>query len=176
VRRLLNRSRRWTEVDYKMSGFTKEWEWHDLTPLAAAARRGQCHIVRLLLNSGVCDPTLSGCYADNETCDAFEALGNQHFRGQSEGKEQCTKLLEAAKPFWPKAQYSGCSYKKEERITAGFPNKPSDVAGLREALAAVEASAYELQLMKDHGNNGGAGGNNANGGGKKRNKRKKNKK
>ena len=36
LRKLLNASKRWTEVDYKMSGFTKEHEWHDLTPLAKA--------------------------------------------------------------------------------------------------------------------------------------------
>lgn len=28
-RGLLNHARRWTEVDYRMSGFTKEYEWFD---------------------------------------------------------------------------------------------------------------------------------------------------
>ena len=38
---LVNASRRWTECDYRASGFVKEHEWHDLTPIAKAAEIGQ---------------------------------------------------------------------------------------------------------------------------------------
>jgi hypothetical protein len=55
----LNASRRWTEVDYKMSGFTKEYEWHGLTALATAALNGHAKIVEFLLQQEA-DPTLEG--------------------------------------------------------------------------------------------------------------------
>jgi len=63
-RALLNQARRWTEVDYKMSGFTKEYEWFDLTPLAHAAKEGHFDAVEFLLREGA-DPTLSGCLTDD---------------------------------------------------------------------------------------------------------------
>lgn len=47
VRLAVNKTKRWTEVDhFKASGFTKEWEWHGLTALAAAARAGRAEVGR----------------------------------------------------------------------------------------------------------------------------------
>jgi hypothetical protein len=71
-RRVLNASQRWTEVDYKMSGFTKEYEWHGLTPLAAAANCGHAHIVQYLLEQGA-DPTLAGCLSEDTHYNALRA-------------------------------------------------------------------------------------------------------
>ena len=69
---ILNVSKRWTEVDYKASGFTKEWEWHGATPLIAAARNGHADVVEYLLRNGA-DPTLQGCVRDDVHWDAFSA-------------------------------------------------------------------------------------------------------
>ena len=30
--KMMNHARRWTEIDYRMSGFTKEYKWFDRTP------------------------------------------------------------------------------------------------------------------------------------------------
>lgn len=69
---VINHARKWTEVDYKMSGFTKEWEWYDLTPLVMAATLGHHEIVEYLLRQGA-DPTLLGCPTENVTVDALSA-------------------------------------------------------------------------------------------------------
>lgn len=73
---LLNGAKRWTEVDYKMSGFTNEYEWFDLTPLATAARQGHAEIVEYLLKQGA-DPTLEGCPTDNEYYNASRAAADK---------------------------------------------------------------------------------------------------
>ena len=72
LRSVINHARRWTEVDYKMSGFTKEWEWFGLTPLATAALHRHDNVVEFLLRQGA-DPTLKGCPDENVDYDAFSA-------------------------------------------------------------------------------------------------------
>ena len=57
---VLNHARKWTEVDYRASGFTKEYEWFDLTPLLVAVQKGHVSIVKYLLEQGA-DPTLQAC-------------------------------------------------------------------------------------------------------------------
>lgn len=69
---LLNGARRWTEVDYKMSGFSQEHEWFDLTPLATAAYNGHADIVEYLLKQGA-DPTLQGCPDEDIYYNAYQA-------------------------------------------------------------------------------------------------------
>ena len=62
---LLTKARRWTEVDFKASGFTKEYEWFDATPLIIAAKEGHMDVVQFLLEQGA-DPTLRGCLDEDE--------------------------------------------------------------------------------------------------------------
>ncbi|CAD7926294.1 unnamed protein product [Amoebophrya sp. A120] len=72
-RTLVNSTRHWTEVDYKIGGYTKEWEWHDMTALSYAAYGGHVDVVRYLLHTGDADPTLSGCPVADEYYDASKA-------------------------------------------------------------------------------------------------------
>lgn len=73
LRCTVHATRRWTEVDYKMSGFTKEWEWHDLTALSAACLAGHDAVVAYLLADCLADPTLEGCPQDDVYYDAARA-------------------------------------------------------------------------------------------------------
>jgi len=130
LRFLINSSQRWTECDYKMSGFVKTWEWHNLTPLAAAAIQGHSEIVRILLETGVADPTLTGCPTDNEYYDAYQAAE----KGSS---ETVKKMLDAVKPYWNTASYSSMHYSKD-RVEKGYNNSCTDIDAMRSALAAVE--------------------------------------
>jgi hypothetical protein len=122
--KVINYARRWTEIDYKMSGFTKEWEWFDITPLAVAAMKGHDEVVHYLLEQGA-DPTLSGCPSADTILDAFQAA-----RGTS-----CEPLLDAVKPFWEKANYSGVHYNAKSRKK--FTNAPTDPNGMLNALRNV---------------------------------------
>ena len=54
---LLNYSAKYHEVDYKMGGYTKEWDWFKYTPIVAAAKNGHVECVRLLLLNGACPVT-----------------------------------------------------------------------------------------------------------------------
>ena len=154
--RQLNATQRWTEVDFKASGFTKEWEWHGLAPLATAARAGHPAVVRFLLNAGA-DPTLEGCPEDNVYLDAYKAqaerLKAMKATGQRAGGgqrpprwpaatpatlEQCGRLLSAAAPFWTRASYASSHFSKA-RSDSGYSNAPTDAAALQAALAAVPA-------------------------------------
>ena len=45
----INASRKWTESEDKWGGYSKEWEWHDATPLLAAATNGHVEVVYYLL-------------------------------------------------------------------------------------------------------------------------------
>jgi hypothetical protein len=78
---LLNQARRWTEVDYRASGFTKEYEWFDLTPLALAASHAHSDIVKYLLLEGA-DPTLKGCPSDDVHMTALGAAKNSQTTNQ----------------------------------------------------------------------------------------------
>jgi len=63
----LNCARKWTEVDEKMGGYDKSWEWFGDTAIIAAARAGHVEVVQYLLMEGA-DPTLSSC----PRCDGYE--------------------------------------------------------------------------------------------------------
>jgi hypothetical protein len=151
-RLVLNASRRWTEVDFKASGFTKEYEWHDLTPVASAARRGQVEVLRYLLESGEADPTLAGCPAEDMHLDAFQAAPKRHppststgsnsakrqkVEGPTKCSDTCAELLEAVKPFWDPASYKSSRY-STYRVKEAFPNSCKDVDAMRKAIAAVK--------------------------------------
>ncbi len=59
-RKLVNASRRWTEVDHKTSNALNEYEWHDETALLAAVAADCSEIVEYLLRE-LADPTLEAC-------------------------------------------------------------------------------------------------------------------
>lgn len=150
----LNSARRWTEVDYRMSGFTKEYEWFDATPLAAAAFRGHHDVVRYLLEEGA-DPTLKGCPEEDVHFNALEGAilsldkcrrtagqgGGTGAGGKDgvvlRGSQCCVDLLKAAAPFWKDASYSSSRYSKTARNK--FNNAPMDPDGLLAAVGAVPA-------------------------------------
>ncbi|KAL3940289.1 MAG: hypothetical protein SGBAC_005150 [Bacillariaceae sp.] len=44
--KLVNHARKWTEVDYRASGFTKEHEWFGLTPVSVAAKHGHTDVLK----------------------------------------------------------------------------------------------------------------------------------
>jgi hypothetical protein len=122
--KVINHARKWTEVDYKMSGFAKTWEWFDITPLAVAALKGHEEVVQYLLEQGA-DPTLCGCPRADTVLDAFQAA-----RGTS-----CNALLDAVKPFWERAKYAGVHY--DAKSLKKFTNSPTDVNGMLRALRNV---------------------------------------
>lgn len=159
-RRLINATRRWTEVDYKMSGFTKEYEWHDSTALACAVRCSHGDVVEYLLRRGA-DPTLRGCPDDNVHYDAFGAVPryasedtstirslmtsqpgqNSLFYAKAAlqrrlDKDRIIKMLEIVKPFWKPAAYSHSRY-TETRHASGFPNLPRDSIAMNRKLDEV---------------------------------------
>jgi len=143
---VINHARRWTEVDYRMSGFTKEYEWFDITPVATAAWRGHDQIVQYLLEQGA-DPTLVGCPTDDVHRDAFQSaeakikVEDRNSKGpKSEAllrAKRCVDLLTAAKPFWNPASYNGSRYGKNARTD--FTNKPTNTKELLDALSSIPA-------------------------------------
>jgi hypothetical protein len=107
-----------------MSGFTKEYEWFDINPLAVAASKGHDEIVQYLLEEGA-DPTLVGCPYDDTYWDAFKAAHGT----------RCIALMEAVKPFWKKASYAGQRYDAKSRKK--FTDEPTDREGMLNALGTV---------------------------------------
>lgn len=115
---VINHARRWTEVDYKMSGFTREYEWFDATALCHAAVRGNDEIVQYLLEEGA-DPTLMGCPTEDIQVCALQAAeaklqteerinsSSEHRSRALREAKRCVDLLQAAKPFWEDAPYRG---------------------------------------------------------------------
>ena len=65
---IVNASRKWTEVEEKY-GYDKTWDWHDDTPLIAAARGGHFEVVKYLLSVNA-DPTLESCHICDENMNA----------------------------------------------------------------------------------------------------------
>ena len=89
--------------------------------------------------TGVADPTLEGCPEDNVYKNAFTAVdykGSGGSKVPEANREQCRKLLQAAKPFWNEASYAHPRHSKS-RIKSNpipFANKPTNLPKLREAL------------------------------------------
>ena len=84
-------------------------------------------IVQYLLEEGA-DPTLSGCWTDDQYADAFQAAR----MGRGKGAKRCVALLDSVKPFWVTAKYAGVHYNKKSRQ---FTNAPKE--RMLDALAAV---------------------------------------
>lgn len=170
---VLNYARRWTEVDYRASGFTKEYEWFDLTALATAAGRGHHDIVQYLLEQGA-DPTLKGCPSEDihenaldaasrllqKSKDAESRASKADGKGASASKieegvmlrcsQRCVDLLKAATPFWKNAAYSNSHYSKSREK---FTNAPTDLDGLLEAVSAVPALEEVPPRTRKEGSN-----------------------
>ena len=72
----LNAARKWTEVQEKMGGYDKSWEWFGDTALIAAARACHVEVVNYLLVEGA-DPTLSSCPSYDEYETAQKAAENR---------------------------------------------------------------------------------------------------
>ncbi|KAL7430030.1 hypothetical protein ACHAXM_001984 [Skeletonema potamos] len=156
--KVINYARKWTEVDYRMSGFTKEWTWFDLTPVAAAATLGHHEVVEYLLQQGA-DPTLTGCPTENVTVNALQAakknLDYESRQGNNNGEKcnnakRCVDLLSVANLFWDKASYSSSRFSTKAR--AVFSNRPNNYQLLQEALNnyVPDISDYpEKQLRED---------------------------
>jgi len=151
--KLLNYARRWTEVDYRMSGFTKEYEWFDLTPLATAALKGHHNIVQYLLEQGA-DPTLEGCPSDNVHLDALQAANKKLGSAFDSGNRatwniprRCVDLLSVANFFWNKAAYSGSGYSQTKRVI--FSNRATNMEHLQQALNEVsDIAEYPQKSLK----------------------------
>ena len=98
--------------------------------------------MQYLLLTGIADPTLKGCPEDDIYHDAFTAVDYKSFGGtkvSEANREQCRKLLEAAKPFWEPASYKGPRYSKKRINSKPIPfvNKPTDLMKLREAVQVI---------------------------------------
>ena len=113
-RRVMNASKRWTEVDYKASGFSKDYEWHGLTPMAAAASAAKPEVVEYLLKQGA-DPTLSGCNVEDCHYDALGAAKNSL-------KSSEAALVLYLNPEQPRPYFSVYSKSQSDSIN------PSDLA------------------------------------------------
>ncbi len=150
-RRVINYARRWTEVDYRASGFTKEWTWFDLSPVAAAAIMGHHEVVQYLLEQGA-DPTLKGCPDDSGSFDALGAAKRAWDFGRnnaiSNNLQRCTDLVTVANLFWNTATYANPHYSATAR--AKFSNRCKNNRMLQEALQSVPAiSEYPEKKLSD---------------------------
>lgn len=153
--KIINYARRWTEVDYRMSGFTQEYEWFDLTPVATAASKGHHDIVQYLLEQGA-DPTLEGCPDENIHVSALEAANQELSRAIGSGNmancnrpRRCVDLLEVATLFWNRASYAGSHYNRAGRLE--FTNSPTNIDDLHRALNEVSDIGFypERSLNKE---------------------------
>jgi len=79
---MLNYCAKYHEVDYKMAGYTKEWDWFKYTPVVAAAKNGHIECVRVLLLNGAC-PVLQCCEIDDVCEDALQAASGKGWGGNS---------------------------------------------------------------------------------------------
>ena len=143
---LVNAAGHWTEVEEKW-GYDKTFEWYNDTALIVAARHGRAEVVRYLLAEGLADPTLEtsvNCNGDDyEMHSAQKACEWGKVRHSSRSAltqyDEISKLLAAASPFWDRnprarASYDYTSASVRDRCIG---NRPTDVARLRAALAAV---------------------------------------
>mmetsp|Transcript_36472 Transcript_36472/g.74405 ORF Transcript_36472/g.74405 Transcript_36472/m.74405 type:complete len:851 (+) Transcript_36472:234-2786(+) len=152
--KVINYARRWTEVDYRASGFTKEWTWWDLTPVAMAAALGHHEVVQYLLEQGA-DPTLRGSPTENGSVDALGSAKTNLDYETKQGSDvkcnnaqRCVDLISVANLFWEKASYSSPHY--STTIRAVFSNRPTNNQMLQEALQNVpDISEYPEKKLRD---------------------------
>ncbi|XP_066911071.1 uncharacterized protein [Clytia hemisphaerica] len=140
----INGSRKWTEVEEKW-GYDKSWEWHDDTPLIAAARNGHFEVAHYLLSVGA-DPTLESCHVCDENGNASKAASacmqslvrtkDQILQGScsylsTDPKyseiaaldiiyrihefQKLIDVLKVAEQYWKKASYASSRFSKERK-------------------------------------------------------------
>jgi ankyrin repeat protein len=135
--KLLNHARRWTEVDYKMSGFTKEYEWFDRTPLIIAIAQGHAPVVKYRLEQGA-DPTLRACPSDDVHLDAAqEAHARAKQNVNAEGQALYIKnTIQTALKFWEINKNTASSSHYNPQRTYQLPK---NMKGMLEALDCPKA-------------------------------------
>jgi len=111
---------------------------HGMTALTMAANLGNFEIVKYLL-ANFADPTLKGRSIDGTFLDAYEAA--DQFTEDEDTHYRIKDVLEEARPFWKAATYCGADY-SDDRVKMGFPNEPTDHAGLLHALATFEEPTF----------------------------------
>ncbi|CAE7221103.1 unnamed protein product, partial [Symbiodinium sp. KB8] len=159
---LLNYCAKYHEVDYKMGGYTKEWDWFKYTPVVAAAKNGHIECVRVLLLNGAC-PVLQCCEIDDVCEDALQAASSQGgWLGNSIATEleklergelqsysslvQQEALVKVAMPFW--------HHIKEKAARNNQKLVPSDGAALRAEEGFSEERAKRLAVRLEEERNG----------------------
>ena len=137
---LVNAAGHWTEVEEKW-GYDKTWQWYGDTALIAAARSGKAEVVRYLLAEGLADPTLDTCVSEDNYESATKAceVGKLRHSWRSAQYDEISKLLAAASPYWDRNPHARASYDFTSASVRDrcIGNRPTDVARLRAALAAV---------------------------------------
>lgn len=123
---VINGARRWTEIDYRASGFTKEWEWFDRTPLLIAIKKGHVNIVRYLLEEGA-NPALQACYADDCTTDAKKEAWSSN--ATSKERDQMMAMLDVCFPYH---KSETCHFKERHFVL------PNDMDGMLSKLQELD--------------------------------------
>ena len=126
---LVNHARKWTEVEYRNSGFTKEFEWYDRTPLMAAILRGHEEIVQYLLQEGA-DPVLKACYGEDAYTFAKEDIERAPI--DQEKKDRLKVIIDIALKYYTYENHKHC------RVTIRKFELPKEFDAMLGELRALE--------------------------------------
>lgn len=118
----INGARRWTEIDYRASGFTKEYEWFDRTPLLIAIKKGHVNVVRYLLEEGA-DPALKACYADDRTTNAKKEA--ETCDATTEDRQLIKDMVDVCLKHYPMKSDQSCRYNTERKFA--MPEKMDEM-------------------------------------------------
>eukprot|EP00979_Chaetoceros_neogracilis_P003566 scaffold621_cov256-Chaetoceros_neogracile.AAC.1 len=118
----INGARRWTEIDYRASGFTKEYEWFDRTPLLIAIKKGHVNVVRYLLEEGA-DPALKACYADERTNNAKKEA--ETCDATTEDRQLMKDMVDVCLKHYPMKSDQSCRYNTERKFA--MPEKMDEM-------------------------------------------------
>lgn len=142
--KFVNGTRIWTEVQDKC-GYDKTWDWYDDTALIAAARIGHVEIVKILLLTGECDPTLQSCPKDDVYENAHEAVLNAKKQYSSRNNtidgnsnEIVQEMLNIANLYWDTASYkNACAGSRKEFTNRIKCDTEQDLVTYRKEIEAV---------------------------------------
>ena len=127
---VINHAREWTEVDYRLSGFTKEYEWYDRTPLMIAIKNGHVDIVLFLLQQGA-DPTLAACVDEDCFTGAENEVAN-FINSNMEKKDFLNDMITVSLKYHP------CTNHKNSRVSKRTFALPENLATMLKELEALE--------------------------------------